>query len=177
MCPPGIKFRTVWRRLNEFTPDAVAAWIERMLPVRIGWLLEFNVLATSKVISGRALIYEKARLCLFYSAAAIGNSCCWYHDLISHSVTLSSHWANQSLSCPLYAERQARKWQISSLQVIGFTRLETQLPMSYMRGTRSTDPITVPGFLCDRSGLWNLARSNQRLTKLILVTTQPGAQH
>ena len=36
-----------------------------------------------------------------------------HHDLTSHSVTLSWHWASKSLPYPNNTERQARKWQVS----------------------------------------------------------------
>ena len=45
-----------------------------------------------------------------------------HHDLISHSVTLSWHWSNQSIPYPNNAEHLARKWQVSILKVIGFTQ-------------------------------------------------------
>ena len=40
----------------------------------------------------------------------------WHHDLLSHSVTLSWHWANQSLHYPNNAKRKARKQHISILK-------------------------------------------------------------
>ena len=39
-----------------------------------------------------------------------------HYDLISHSDTLSWHWANQSLPCPTNAKRQARKQEQSILK-------------------------------------------------------------
>ena len=45
-------------------------------------------------------------------------------DLISNSVTLSSHWANQSLPYPNNAECLTRKRQVSIFKVIGLTRPE-----------------------------------------------------
>ena len=50
----------------------------------------------------------------------------WHHDLISHSVTLSSLWANQSLSYPNNTQWQASKRQVSILEVFGLTPLGTE---------------------------------------------------
>ena len=72
-----------------------------------GWLLAFYALATSKVISGWVLTCD--------SAAPLGNQTRWNHNPISHTFTLSWHWVNQSLSDPINAKRQARKWQASIL--------------------------------------------------------------
>ena len=47
------------------------------------------------------------------------------HDPISHSVTLSWYWANQSLSNPSSAKRQARKRQVSILLEVNLTQLRT----------------------------------------------------
>ena len=41
-----------------------------------------------------------------------------HHDLISHSVTLSWHWASQSLFFLNNAEHLARKWQVSILKLL-----------------------------------------------------------
>ena len=46
-----------------------------------------------------------------------------HHDLISHSVTLSWHWANQSLPYPNNAERQTRKQQLSTLKSLVWLEL------------------------------------------------------
>ena len=37
----------------------------------------------------------------------------WDHDLLSHLVPLSWHWANQFLPCSNNAKHQARNWQVS----------------------------------------------------------------
>ena len=51
-----------------------------------------------------------------YSGARPGNQAIMVvHDLISHSVTLSWHWANQALHCPNNAEHLASKWQQVSI--------------------------------------------------------------
>ena len=42
--------------------------------------------------------------------------------MLSHSVTLSWRWANQSIPYPNNAEHQARKWQVSICKVFGLTR-------------------------------------------------------
>ena len=55
---------------------------------------------------------------------------------ISHSVTLSWHWPNQSLPYVTNVERQARKQQVSILYVIGLTQPENKPPISGMR-----DPV------------------------------------
>ena len=52
-------------------------------------------------------------LVVLYSAASSGH---WHYDLLSHSVTLSWHWAIQSLLYPNNAERQVRKRQVSVLK-------------------------------------------------------------
>ena len=42
-----------------------------------------------------------------------GRPCWQYHDLISHSVTISWPWTNQSLPYPNNAKHLVRKWQVS----------------------------------------------------------------
>ena len=69
-----------------------------------GWLLEFYTLATSKFISGWTPTCNSAHSWWLYSAAP-GRQ---HHGLISHSVTLSWYWANQSLHYSNNAERLAR---------------------------------------------------------------------
>ena len=58
---------------------------------QVGWLLEFYVLATSKVISGQVPICDSAQPSRLYSAVPVRKSGCQHHGLISHTVTLSRH--------------------------------------------------------------------------------------
>ena len=55
------------------------------------------VLATSMVVSGWLLSCDNAHSRCFNSAAPLRD---WHHNLISHLVTLSWHWAKQSLTYP-----------------------------------------------------------------------------
>ena len=71
-----------------------------MLPQ--SWLLEFYVLATFTVMSGQTLTSDSALMVILY--CPIGKSGQQHHDLITHLVTLSWHWANQSLSYPINSE-------------------------------------------------------------------------
>ena len=63
-------------------------------------LLLFYILATCASVNSWQL----------YSATPLGNQ---HYDLISHSVTLSWHWANDSLPDLNNVECLARKWQVS----------------------------------------------------------------
>ena len=84
-----------------------------LLDLWLVWLLEFHVLATSKVISGLVLICCSMHSWWLYSVT--WKSGYQHHDMISYSVMLSWHWANQSPPYPINAKRQARKWQVSIL--------------------------------------------------------------
>ena len=72
-----------------------------------------------------------------------------HHDLISHSVTLSWYWANQSLLRPNNAKHLARKQQVSSFYVIGLIQPGFK-PMRSpnLTTSRSTNSATPTG-LCD----------------------------
>ena len=79
------------------------------------YLLLFCILATSKVKTWQVLTCDSAHSWWRYSAAPTGKPGHQHHDPIPHSVTLSWHWANQSLSYPNNAEHLARKRQVSIL--------------------------------------------------------------
>ena len=79
-------------------------------------LLLIYILATSKAIAGRVPTCDSAYSRWLYSAAPLKNQSISIHDLISHSVTLFSHWANQSLPFPDNYGCLARKWQVSILK-------------------------------------------------------------
>ena len=74
------------------------------------WLLEFYTWATSNVISSRVQTCDSV-----YSWCPTGRSGHQHHDLISHSITLCWHWANQSFPYLNNVERLARKRQVSIL--------------------------------------------------------------
>ena len=80
-------------------------------------LLLFYVLATSKVILGWLRTCDSAHSWRIYSATSLEHQATstmtW---LLSHSVTLSWHWANQSFPYRNNAEHQARKRQGSILK-------------------------------------------------------------
>ena len=67
-------------------------------------LLLFYVLAISKVLSERILTCDSVHSWWLYSAAPLRPGS-HHHDLISHSVTLSWHWANLSLPNPSWLGR------------------------------------------------------------------------
>ena len=69
------------------------------------YLLLFYVLATSKVISGRVPTCDSAHPLASLQCCLAGTPGHQYHDLNSHSVILSWHWANQSLPYPNIAKR------------------------------------------------------------------------
>ena len=95
----------------------------------LGWLLEFYVLATSTVILGALPTCDSACSVQTLYCCPTGKSGHWHHDPLSHSVTLSWDWANQSLPYPINADRQARKRQISVLLFIDLTWLGIKLPI------------------------------------------------
>ena len=78
-----------------------------------GW--EFYILVTSKVISSQAPTCDSAQSWWLHSAAPLGKSGHRHHDLISHTVTLSWHWAKQSLPYRNKAQHLTRKQQVSIL--------------------------------------------------------------
>ena len=82
---------------------------------KVVYLLLFYVLATSEVISGQVLTCDSAHLWRLYSTAPLGNQATSTMSQFPHSVTLSWHWANQSLPHPNNAEHLARKRQVSIL--------------------------------------------------------------
>ena len=79
-------------------------------------LLEFYILATSEVMSGLVPTCDSVHRWRIYSAASLGGPGRQHHNIISHLVILSWHWANQSLFYPNNAERLARKQQVSILK-------------------------------------------------------------
>ena len=103
----------------RFKPKISSAFLTihcRVLSFEFGCFacLSFYVLATSKVTSEWVPTCDSVHKCWLYSAAPLtGRPGHQHHDLISHSVILSRHWANQSLSYPNNAEHLARKWQVS----------------------------------------------------------------
>ena len=70
----------------------------------VGSLLEFYILVTSKVISGRVLTCASAHSWWFYSDDPLERLNRQHHDSISRLVSISWHRANQSLPYPLNAE-------------------------------------------------------------------------
>ena len=102
--------------------------------IHVGLLL-FYVLATSKVIPWWVTTCDSAHSWLHYSAASLGHQACQHHYLLCHSVIFSWHWANQSLSYPNNAERQARKWKVSVLKSLIW--LDSQGPDSNLWGSDS----------------------------------------
>ena len=74
--------------------------------------LLFCILATSK---GWASSCDSVISWQLYSAAPPKPGC-QHHNLISHSLTLSWHWANQSWLYPTNDVCLARKWQVSILK-------------------------------------------------------------
>ena len=110
-----------------------------------GCVLEFYFLVTSKVISTWLMICGSAPTWQLNTDAPLQNETThWYHDLISHSVTLSWHWANQSLSHPVNTERQVTVRQVSILKVIVWTKSGNELRISCLGGLISSDSVTVP---------------------------------
>ena len=79
----------------------------------VGWLLEFYILVTAKVISGRVPSLWWCRVMVTLQCSSTWNSGCHHSEPISLSVTIFWHWANQSLVYPTNDKRQARKWQLS----------------------------------------------------------------
>ena len=55
--------------------------------------------------------YQRVTVCT-HGDCSTGSPDCQLHDLISHSVTLSLHGANQSLDYPNNADSLARKRQV-----------------------------------------------------------------
>ena len=99
------------------------------------WLLEFHVLATSGVIPGQLLTWHRVQSWQLYSAAPLGN------QATSYLGALSTHWTNQ----PINTNHQARKWQVATLYVIGFTEGRIELSISREYSVRSTDSYTAAG--------------------------------
>ena len=73
------------------------------------WLLDFYVLTTSNVISGQVPTCDSAHSLCLYSATSLGDQTTSTITLISHSVTLFGHIANQSLPYPNNAQRLTSK--------------------------------------------------------------------
>ena len=74
--------------------------------------LGFSTLVASKVMLEWIPTCNSQHFWWIHSAAPLRqHEHCWYHDLISHSVTLSWFWASHSLLYPRNAECQARSCQ------------------------------------------------------------------
>ena len=75
-----------------------------------GWLLEFSTLTTPKVISEHIMTCDSLHSWQYDSDASLGNQVAntmATDYAISHSVTLSWHWAIQPFPYPINAEHQA----------------------------------------------------------------------
>ena len=111
---------TLWSRHEcelsqfDFRPDLTSGCKTTNNPLTISfvqvwvWLL-FYILATSTVISRRIPTCDSTHSWWLYSTTS-GHQ---HHNLLSHSVILSWHWANQ---CPNNAEHQDRERQVSILK-------------------------------------------------------------
>ena len=99
---------------------------------------------------------------------------CWYHDNISHSVTVSWHWTNQFLSYYINVKCTAGKHQFCKLLI--WLYCEWNFRFSCMGGMRCTDSATAPGktYICKEWGgstmklLWVCMVISQYLSWLTL---------
>ena len=96
-----------WQNMYLFIGDNAHAqkYIPRDSNVRV--MLCFYVLSTSKVMSGRVPTCDSEhswRLFYYYPCCKSGHQ---HHDLTFSTLTLSWHWANQSLLYPNKDDRQA----------------------------------------------------------------------
>ena len=87
------------------------------------------ILATSKIISGRILTWDSVHSWWLYSGPSLGNQTA---STMTHSVTLSWHWANQFLLYPDNGKCLARKQQVSILKSLVWLH-----PDSNPRGSNS----------------------------------------
>ena len=90
-------------------------------------LLEFYIVAISKFISEMGIDLLQWTLMVTCNAVHWKIRPSAQHNLISHSITLSWHWENQSLYYPIDAKQQTRKWQVSIWLIIGLTRAGIEL--------------------------------------------------
>ena len=93
------------KRLNFMLPSEGKHWI----------IVAAYIQATSMVISGQVLTCDSTHPWRLLEFCSTGKSGHQHHDLIFHSVTLSWHYANQSLLSPINTKHQGRKRQESSL--------------------------------------------------------------
>ena len=77
--------------------------------------MKMENIATCKVMSGWVPICGSVHSWRLYTTASLGPPSHHHHDLLSHSVTSSWHWANQSLPYLNNAKQQGRKKQVSIL--------------------------------------------------------------
>ena len=77
-----------------------------------------------------------------------------HHDLLSHSITLSWHWTDQTLSYPNNSELQARKQQVSILKPLVWLDQVSNLRVTlgnasdvkankWCKTSKTKDPIAV----------------------------------
>ena len=105
-------------------------------------LLLFYILPTSMVISGWVLTFDCTRSWWLYSAAK-------HHDWISHSVTLSWHWAYQSLPYHIIMPSVwlgSNKYQFLNRR-LDSTRVRThkdRIPIAPKMGDRCSTHSAIP---------------------------------
>ena len=75
----------------------------------------FHNCGTSPVRGWGTDLWQCALMVTLYYCVT-GTSGCWHRDLLSHSISLSWHWTNQSLPYHNNAKHQAREWQVSVLK-------------------------------------------------------------
>ena len=89
--------------LRNWTDDAVRWWCGLVVP----WSF-----TSWQHLWSYQDCYQTCDSWQLYSAAPLWYQPAQHHDLISHSVTLSWHWANQYLPYPNNAENLAKKRQV-----------------------------------------------------------------
>ena len=105
----GLDYYLAWHKyINKCSPCSGSFTAAEGSPVS---MFCFVVLCPSNIKSHTDL-WQCAVIVTLYCCPT-GKPGCQHIGLISHSVTFSWRWANQSLLYPNYAERLARTWQVS----------------------------------------------------------------
>ena len=112
--------------------------------------MEFYILAISKVISGWVPYCDSAHLWQLYSAATLGIL------VMTPSLALSWHWANQYLPSPNNAERLALKRELSIFKVTDLI-CHGYEPMRFENADLPKRETALNSF--SRDPVWSIAES------------------
>ena len=159
--------------------DELTVWVHGMSEART--LLCKRVVCCHSNIYSHKDVYptcDSAHAWQLHSTAPLGNQAvCQHHDLISHSVTLSWHWAHQSLPYRNAEHRAKEASSINLIYIIGFTTWSPTRKTPCSTDSRKTLSSCGEGSLGKKANVFVQAEAYERwrpLRERVLETTRQG---